>query len=85
MPRARKTAKQMLEEADGIDSVGGRTTSRDFEREEARKKRQEIKDSAKSNRKYTILYIVFALLFLVLAFVIIGLMNLAIYGQFTIF
>lgn len=85
MPRARKNAKQLLEEADGIDSVGGRLTSQDYLKEEQRKRRKEIKDTSKSNRKYTILYIICALGFLVLGFIVIALMNLAIYGEFTIF
>ena len=83
MPRAKRNAKQMMED---IDSAEGLSATRRTDVElakQAKKKAKEKRSSiAKKNRLYTLAYVLIAIAVFGLGLLAIALMNLAIYGEF---
>ncbi len=84
MPKARKSSEELLDQVEDIERVGTRANSLSYEEEEKRKRKEEVRKIEKSNRKWTILYVICAILMFALGLVIIGLYNLWTDGSFYI-
>ncbi len=84
MPKARKSSEELLDQVEDIERVGTRANSLSYEEEEKRKRKEEVRKIEKSNRKWTILYIVCALIMFGIGLVLIGLINLWTDGEFYI-
>lgn len=87
MPRGRKDADKLLEEIEQVEqiqTIGERKTSTELEAKEKKKKKDKVKEIAKKNRTYTILYVVSCVVFFLLALLLIALINLATGDGFTI-
>lgn len=84
MPKARKSSEELLDQVEDIERVGTRANSLSYEAEEKRKRKEEVRKIEKSNRKWTILYIVCALIMFGIGLVLIGLINLWTDGEFYI-
>lgn len=82
MPRGRKNAKDLLSDIDSLE--GGRAGSANLERQEKKRKQNEVKEIEKKNRRYTILYIVISILVFGLGLLVIATLNYAFHGQFTL-
>ena len=84
MPKARKSSEELLDQVEDIERVGTRANSLSYEEEEKRKRKEEVRKIEKSNRKWTILYIVCALIMFGIGLILIGLINLWTDGEFYI-
>lgn len=84
MPKARKSSEELLDQVEEIERVGTRANSLSYEEEEKRKRKEEVRKIEKSNRKWTILYVICAILMFALGLVVIGLYNLWTDGSFYI-
>lgn len=87
MPRGRKDSEKLLEEIEQVEqiqTIGERKSSATLEAKEKKRKKDKVKEIAKKNRTYTILYVVSCVAFFLLALLVIALINLATGDGFTL-